>query len=88
MFPLLESKKFRSHLDFLIRRATFPRNISESWLGIAKVARRRYYGTGNRETSKEGHEWCTGFAVIDSVGQFTDGFTITIKLCSRGKLYS
>jgi len=27
-------------------------------------------------------------AVIDSTGQFTDGFTITIKLCSRGKLYS
>jgi len=27
-------------------------------------------------------------AVIDSAGQFTDGFTITIKLCSRGKLYS
>lgn len=27
-------------------------------------------------------------SVIDSTGQFTDGFTITIKLCSRGKLYS
>lgn len=31
---------------------------------------------------------CTATSVIDSASQFTDGFTITIKLCSRGKLYS
>lgn len=53
-----------------------------------------YYGVaGYREFSKSTYEAIkdgsrTGSAVIDSVGQFTDGFTITIKLCSRGKLYS
>jgi len=40
-----------------------------------------------REGEGEGRG-CTRAAVIDSAGQFTDGFTITIKLCPRGKLYS
>lgn len=43
---------------------------------------------GNRDDSKEADGAVVVTAIIDSVGQFTDGFTITIKLCSSGKLYS